>query len=426
MAAGEDQAVSSGYAEYVDGLAELLDAAHRESAKATVAAALDGGPARAFRTSVELDARRRAGAFFTGRELADRLLAGELPEPRPLIDPAAGAGDLLIAAARLLPVERSVPATLRAWGQQLQGRELAPVLVRATRLRLALLAGERLSKSVRADEDALMELLPEIAVGDGLTLDYQRPVTLLLNPPFGSVVDQKLDWGQGRLGRAAIFAARCLQALPAGSTLRAILPDVLRSGSNYARWRAHVEALLAGAQVEPYGQFDPWTDIDVFTLAAERADSYTPIAWWSQERATKQVDDLFEVRVGSVVPHRDSERGDRSPYICARDLTGATEYWAGQRQRQHKSPGFRAPFVAVPRTSRPGQGKARRLSPTIVRCPTRVLAENHLLICRPRDGSLRACHQLVKLLAGAEASSWLDQRIRCRHLTVSALRELPI
>ncbi len=414
----------AGYADYADELAELLAEAGRERSRARIGAALDGGAARAFRERVELDVRREAGAFFTGRALANCLLADGLPEPRPLTDAAAGAGDLLLAAARQLPVGHTVQATLRGWGHLLQARELDPVLVRAMRLRLALLAGERLDKPARIDEAALAELLPQISVGDGLRLNYKQPVTLLLNPPFGSVME-KLAWGEGRLGRAAVFTARCVEALPAGSMVRAILPDVLRSGSNYARWRAHMATMLASAEVKPYGQFDAWTDVDVFTLAATCSESRAPIVWWPEDEAEQRVEDRFEVRVGAVVPHRDPKQGEESPFICAQDLSGEREHLAGTVRRRHEGRRFRAPFVAVRRTSRPAPG-GRRVPATIVRCKDAVLAENHLLICRPRDGSLRSCRELVDLLASARAGAWLDARIRCRHLTVRALGELPL
>lgn len=182
---------------------------------------------------------------------------------------------------------------------------------------------------------------------------------------------------------------------------------------------------MAGATVEPYGQFDAWTDVDVFTLKATRAEGGPAIAWWRKDEAERRVEDRFEVSVGAVVPHRDPEEGKESPYICARDLAGQDEHWAGTIRRRHPGRVFRAPFVAVRRTSRPAAG-GRRVPATIVRCKDPVLAENHLLICRPRDGSLRTCAELVAVLASAEAGAWLDARIRCRHLTVTALRELPL
>jgi hypothetical protein len=117
--------------------------------------------------------------------------------------------------------------------------------------------------------------------------------------------------------------------------------------------------------------------------------------------------------------------GTESPYVCARDLAGNHEHSAGAVRRRHRGRRFRPPFVAVRRTSRPAKG-GRRVPATIVRGGEPILAENHLLICRPKDGSLASCHELVELLSSSEAGIWLDARIRCRHLTVGALRELPL
>jgi hypothetical protein len=54
-----------------------------------------------------------------------------------------------------------------------------------------------------------------------------------------------------------------------------------------------------------------------------------------------------------------------------------------------------------------------------------VLVENHLLVCMPRDHKLETCQRLIEALANPQTTEWLDQRLRCRHLTVTALREVP-
>jgi hypothetical protein len=77
----------------------------------------------------------------------------------------------------------------------------------------------------------------------------------------------------------------------------------------------------------------------------------------------------------------------------------------------------------VRRTSRPGD--EHRAVATIVVCDRPVAVENHLLVCRPRDGSGTACQTLLDVLQRPETTSWLDRRICCRHLTVSAVRSIP-
>src|SRR2546422_629120 len=78
-------------------------------------AALDGEPARTLRQQIPIVVRRRAGAFFTGRALANRLLKkAKFPPRRPfaLVDPTCGAGDLLLAAARRLPLGSNLKETI--------------------------------------------------------------------------------------------------------------------------------------------------------------------------------------------------------------------------------------------------------------------------------------------------------------------------
>jgi hypothetical protein len=261
--------LATSFARYVDELRTLLSGRQSESRSEGLVAALDGEVSRRLRASVPLDQRRRDGAFFTSRMLGDRLLAGDrqlIEASSTIADPACGAGDLLLLVARILPIASTVPGTLKLWGRRLVGHDLNPLYVSTTRLRLALMASARVGRAWRGDECTLAELLAYISVGDGTELRLETPDTLvLLNPPFGATVANE-PWGSGRLARAAVFTARVVEQLPKGATMRAVLPDVLRSGSNYRRWRSHIEQRLCVDRVEPVGQFDQWTDVDVFLL----------------------------------------------------------------------------------------------------------------------------------------------------------------
>lgn len=387
--------------------------------------ALDGGVSREIRSQLDLKVRRDLGAFFTSTELAKRLVRGVSFWKRPLGDPACGAGDLLLACARALPLQRSVPATLRAWGAQLYGCDIEERFVRLARVRLALLASARLGKRWSADVEALDELLPNLRVGDGRRMNLPSRGTLVMNPPFGTEVRRNVEWASGRISRAALFLTAALEDQPAGTSFHAILPDVLRSGTNYAKWRAHIGGLAGVHAVEPVGQFDPWTDIDVFLLRGrlERASAKPWPTSVVQEDA-RTVDDDFEVRVGTVVPHRDAKEGDESPYLMAHGLPVGDVHRPGDRTLRHPGRRFKPPFVAVRRTSRPS-ATAHRATATVVTGSVPVLVENHLLVCTPRDDTVRSCKALMRHLHSAASDQWLDERIRCRHLTVAALRELP-
>jgi hypothetical protein len=48
-----------------------------------------------------------------------------------------------------------------------------------------------------------------------------------------------------------------------------------------------------------------------------------------------------------------------------------------------------------------------------------------LIVLRPHDHTLRGCRSVVGILESEPASLFLDERLRCRHLTVDAVREIP-
>lgn len=426
--------VPSGFESYLGVLAELLATSLDSQRFEAINGALNGEASHRLRRNVPLQDRRRDGAFFTSRVLAEALLEGadeSIVRANSIVDPACGAGDLLLPVARLLPTSSTVERTLELWGKRITARDINPRFVRCTLLRLAILASVRVGQPYLNEEDEISSLLPNIRVGDGTTIDLSSPNSfVLLNPPFGATTTSEL-WGEGRIARAAVFTARLIERLPPSSTLRAILPDVLRSGSNYRRWRNFVESHMRILQVSPFGQFDRWTDVDVFLLNADtrkHLDAGAPARWWRPPIAAPDsltVNDLFEVRVGTVVPHRDPVLGEESPYLRARDLPLAGEHLAGSVQLRHQGRRFAPPLVAVRRTSRPELHRTRVTS-TIVHGSEPLLAENHLLICVPRDGRLATCERLAEVLATRATTEWLNQRLRCRHLTVSALREVPL
>jgi hypothetical protein len=418
---------------WVDQLAALLRSPPGTGRIEQVAAALDGEASRRLRAAVPIGERRRDGVFFTSRAIADRLLGSETRTIRrsdTIADPACGAGDLLLAAARALPCEHTVRRTLKTWGERLVGRDLDPVLVRTTLLRLALLASSRVGRAWSGDEEALIGLLPAIAVGDGHSLDLDSRNTLvLLNPPYGAIVADE-PWASGRISRAAVFVSHVVERLAPGASIRAVLPDVLRSGSNYRRWRLHMEQALDLRHPQAVGRFDAWTDVDVFLLRGRRraGKETRHAAWWPDESGPglhATVGDHFTVSVGPVVPHRDRQSGDESPYLRARDLPLGGAYRPGAVKLRHSGRRFAPPLVVVRRTSRPSR-EGSRLTATLIRGRVPVLVENHLLVCEPKDRRLATCERLMTALTTDEMTTWFDQRLRCRHLTVVALRSAPL
>lgn len=417
---------------YVDELRELAVRAGRaglEAAeRARTWAELDGNASRVFRRRVALDIRRDEGTFFTGHTLAARLVApqaGAIREGASVCDPACGLGDLLLAAARHLPIVGTLAETLELWGRQLRGHDLRADLVSTTKVRLYLLAMARGAEAGVAPHPD--EAFPLITVGDFFEVDHALEArVLLLNPPYGRVqAPDSVDWARGSVSEAAIFAEHALEKLGDDSRFCAILPDVLRSGSRYQAWRERVESLARPTSITPMGQFHPTTDVDVFLLRARRNPRARGASWWPPPpEAATRVQDLFDVSVGAVVPHRHADEGSEIAYVYARLLPATGVYTVGTVRRGFDGTTVRPPFVAIRRTCRPVKQGSRVLA-SIVAGKEPVAVENHLLVARPHSGTLSDCRRLVTLLSSQETSDWLDQRIRCRHLTVGAVQQLP-
>jgi hypothetical protein len=289
-------------------------------------AALNGEAASELRRLVSLKTRRRFGAFFTGSELAAKFIAhyAKLRAGDVIHDASLGVGDLLLAAASRLPLQRTVDETLRQWGRQLTGNDLHLEFVRGAKARLALLALQRHGLN-GSGVVSPAGLFPGIRVADGLSqfAAYERATHLFLNPPFCLVeAPATCKWAGGRITAAAIFVATALERAQPGTELLAILPDVLRSGSFTAQWRQQMEELADIKMVEPYGIFDESADVDVFLLRAVRleTDQASTRRPWTKvaNRKVTTIADFFNVHVGRVVPYRDPQTGREHRYIHPR------------------------------------------------------------------------------------------------------------
>lgn len=426
------------YGEYVERLRSLLNgqlvAGHREWQRLALPS-LNGEPGRELRRIVDMRALRDCGAFFISSHLARRALSSlreELDEFSLIVDPTCGAGDLLLSVARYLPLGRSVGDTCRVWGKRLAGFDKHKEFVDAAKLRLAILAAHRHHVSGIEECSLLAGLFPLIGCADGLSESklYQRADAVIMNPPFTAVdAPSGCEWGTGRVNMAALFIDKILREVRPGTRVVGILPDVLRSGSRYASWRQHVEESTEILSVRQHGLFDRWADVDVFSMDLVTTKEHDfrrkrQVAWVpTSSRHRKSVGDLFEVHVGAVIPHRHKETGPALPFIHARCLPKWRYFKTIHEVRRFAGMTFEPPFVAVRRTSSPSE--ANRAVGTIVTAPGAIAVENHLIVLRPKDGRLETCRQLIRVLQSEKTNQWINRRIRCRHLTVSSLREVP-
>ena len=275
----------------------------------------------------------------------------------------------------------------------------------------------------------LDDLLPGITVCDALRCRdlYSAADGVIMNPPFCSMpAPEDCKWSAGRLNAAALFTETAIAHARDGTRIAAILPDVLRSGTRYQRWRRMVDDNALLEEVRTYGPFDLHADVDVFLLCmtVDRNGEHSHQDWSRIDGDSRVVVSThFTVRVGAVVPHRDPETGTEYPYVDARSLPpwSTLERIAGKRS--FAGTVFRPPFVAIRRTSGPRDRK--RAVATIVLGDQCVAVENHVIVCRPTDGSIARCRALLERLRSSRTDEWLNRRIRCRHLTTASVAELP-
>jgi len=219
-----------------------------------------------------------------------------------------------------------------------------------------------------------------------------------------------------------VFVSRWLDGAPPGANLVAILPEVLRTGSRYGAWRRDVTLRCKISSLASLGQFDTDTDVDVFVISARKPATGTHNYRWWPEPPHLGVNGDISVAAGTVVPHRDPVEGPRLPFLHASNLPHAKVAATPMETRRYTGPVFTPPFVAVRRTSRPGQWP--RAHATVVTGDDPVAVENHLIILKPASADLANCSAIVNVLHSTETSRWLDARLGGRHLTTKALKEL--
>lgn len=394
------------------------------SRPAIAAAWLDGLPAQQLRNQIDLATRRREGIYLTGAPRAAALLRGlgsVGADGTSVLDPACGTGDLLVSLAKRLPVAPTPDDTLKLWGRILNGWDVRQDLVDIAKHRLALLAAVR-SLGPAQEMPDLDGSLMNIRVSDGLlNLSEGRRFThIVMNPPFGNVVI-----GSGLRSRAAEFLEKAVTALHPDGQLFAILPDVIRSGTRYRATRELVERSGTVRHIELLGQFDQDADIDVFSLILVNRAASGAQNWYQVPAKTGRpcLGDTCSVTVGPVVPHRHMEVGPPHPYVNARILLGRPQFDLGSAPvRRFSGTLVAPPFVVIRRTSRPDD--LPRANATVVTGSKPAAVENHLIVLKPERQSIAACRQVAELVKSQVVTEWLNKRLRCRHLTVSAIREI--
>ena len=419
------------YADKLDALLDEIEWGQRPSDDAkTVQEVLSHQPAVVLHETANGSSIWKAGAYFTSPHLADLAIdpvtQRERLLRRPVFDPTCGAGDLLLRWADALPLSRDLQSTLANWELLLRGHDVFSEFLTVAKRRLVLKAISRGARLRTGRPPKIDKLFPGITQGDARDSNQDDIVlTLVMNPPFSNVAaPRECTWTSGKVSLAALLFESFIRRAKPKTHVVAIFPDVLRTGTRYERWRNVVSENLEILRVQPYGRFDRHADIDVFIVEGKVGQG-RPIKWW-QPNCTREhgtVGDLFDVSVGPVVPHRDPHRGPWYPFATAKSVNPWIKVKQLQPHRRYEGTVVSPPFVTVRRTSSPRD--AMRAVGSIVLGCSPIAVENHLLVAKPKHGGIKECEFLLKNLRNAQTKTWLNERIRCRHLTVGVLRELP-
>ena len=394
---------------------------------------LNGSLYRAVQSDYSRSRRRSEGVFFTSPELADKalsLLSTPITHDSVVYDPCCGGGDLLLAAARKMLGESYNGHQCRNVLDVFTGADVNDEFVSIAKRRLHLLNLFNKLQFAESGSDDKKE--PLITRCDFYSQTERWNAThVVLNPPYNRVsVGNDSNWSAGSVSAAAYFVVRSLELMKPGAELVAILPDSLRSGSRYRAWRERIENMSSHVKIRLYDQFSEVADVHVFVLfVRKKSDDSEPIKklveWYPRAGVGSEVlSDKYRVSVGNVVDFRDPHSGAEVPFLKSGSVRQLHDGISVKDKRCWDGVVHSPPFIVVRRTSRPGDYP--RAAGAVVPIGGPYAVENHLLVIKGKSDSYDDIRKLNTYLRSDGVSEWLDERIRCRHLTVEAIKELPV
>ena len=390
---------------------------------------VDGKASEELRSLIPIETRRQYGAFFTHSTLAKRVFSKLKPaidEASVVYDPTCGAGNLLIAFSDYIRKNKIKSANTT----YLLGTDLHQSFIDAAELRIQMnfLLKEQTKTVVQNGQDF------KLCKADGLSDNqyYKTATHIIVNPPFNQIIaSEKVEWAQGKISAAALFLDKIIQYTSPGTSIIAILPDVLRSGSRYVKWRKMIQENCTIVKKVLFEQFDKYTDVDVYAVhLVKKTSAISETKKSLQEASTitakknQTLKYLFEICVGPVIDNRDKKDGIEKPYLVSKGLIGWSTVTAILKSRQYLGKSFQTPFVVIKRISRMSDND--RAVAVIIDTPESVYVDNHLIILIPKSGRIRECRKAINLLRDQRTNDWLNKQIRCRHLTVSIVANIPV
>lgn len=382
-----------------------------------------------LRECLSIEEMRDAGSFFTGQALATKAVnaLGKIGLTSKVLDPTCGVGNLLIEVTRKLKIKKTLTSTLKFWGSVLYGYDIHESFIEAAKLRIIIEALSRGSKN-NCDLEEAMNYLDNIQTRDALLLTEHELTEIthtVMNPPFTVWPSpQEEFWKKGKVNAAGIIFNKYLNILPNNCVISAILPDVLRSGSRYTDFRIAVDGKITGT-CDIWGAFNKKTLVDVFLLyGVKNNQNLKKISWFKEESSLQTISDGYDVCVGPLVAYRTPEEGDLHPYFHMRNTLSWETITSISEKRRFTGKVIPSPFILVKRTS--SASDRQRVKATIINISEASAIENHMIVIKPKSGKLSDCKALLKVLKSNKTNDFLNDRIRLRHLTVSAIKEIPL
>ncbi|HYZ90301.1 MAG TPA: N-6 DNA methylase, partial [Myxococcales bacterium] len=364
--------------------------------------ALCASAERLFARKLGEHGRRAAGVYYTPPELADEVVAlalkqGSVRRPDSVLDPCAGAGAFLCAAARAIPRARFA------------GADLDPDALRIARASLAL---------CRATT-------PDLVRADSLRTYLAAPDLIVSNPPYGHVADaherRRLlarfpALRGGEIDRYAAFLLRSLELIRPGGTAALLVPDTWMTNSRSGPLR---NALLDGAEIaavcdlgKPFAAAKD-TRVQAVVLV-RRASARTPARATRVLRGRNRLADAPEPELRAAAGRGwQIYRSDAERRLCAAMEAAAVPLAQVCSVGYGRRTGENARFVAR-RPPEPGEialvgGEdvvpfALRLHAKALRAPTEPLRA----LARRQLGRPRICIQRIRTNSRVPHARWLE------------------
>ena len=424
-----DIAAFSEYSSEIKNILTNLTSKKSVKSKCIIENILNGKTTKALNDHVSLQYRKNNGIFFTGTQLSEKIankIKPLLNDGISVIDPACGAGNLLLSCLNHLPKKNTLLETLEYWSNIVYGNDLYNEFINTAKLRFILHA----INCYPNDKIPFIEIdkyFHNLKIRNSLQIKKSniKEACVVINPPFGyTKSNQNCNWTSGKFQIAGLFIEKIINDAHDGQNIVAILPDVLRSGSRYEKWRDFVCKNSNYLNIETCGRFDNNADVDVFILHIIKSLSPCEVSFKKNQISKHTISNYFNICVGPVVPHRDPNSGPMCKYIHAKNAPANQIINEINEKKRYSGRTFNSPFLTIHRTSSPSD--RQRCKVTVIDVKGTIAVENHLIVVKPKDNSLETCKKFQKILSLHDTTKWLNEEIRCRHLTVSSIKNIPV